>query len=61
MARRYGVRPSALLAEANPYRAYCIDEACLISAIVVAQPARAAARHVDGHGPLVTGKIGRAT
>lgn len=31
LARRYGCRPSDLTAEADPYRAYCLDEACALA------------------------------
>lgn len=31
LAQRYGTRPSILLGEADPYRAYCIDEACALA------------------------------
>jgi len=30
LAQRYGCRPSALTGERDPYRAYCLDEACAI-------------------------------
>jgi hypothetical protein len=43
LARRYGTTPAALLGEADPYRAYCVNQACAL-----AGQALETAPHTDG-------------
>ena len=55
VASRYHVRPSDLAHERDPYRAYCLDEACALAGealgarlIETLKPAEPPARRVDG-------------
>ena len=68
LARRYNCRPSALTDERDARAAYCLDEACMLAALLHeeettdASPAPAAAppqlRTFDG-GPLLVGTISK--
>ncbi len=51
MARRYGCRPSALLGEGDPYRAYCLDAACELAGRLAEDQAIKKARQNGGDKP----------
>lgn len=67
LAQRYGTTPAALLGEVDPYRAYCVNEACALAAgewkeapPSTAPPKPQELRRFAGEqGPLLTGTIGR--
>ena len=63
VATRYHVRPSALAFERDPYRAYCLDEACAIAGeardarlLTMARESEPPARRVKG---LLVGSFSR--
>jgi hypothetical protein len=51
LAQRYSCRPSDLTGERDPYRAYCLDEACAIVGSKRDADARAAIEETPGGRP----------
>lgn len=45
LARRYGCRPSDLTGERDPYRAYCLDEACSLAGVLREREGQEQAEH----------------
>lgn len=61
LAQRYHCRPSDLTGERDPYRAYCLDEACAIAAARVeqdtAQQQGPAAIEIKNGIPAISGAV----